>query len=128
MAKSLYRPEFDAQLIQHMSEGKSFMSFGAIAGVSRKTLYCWCEEHPSFGEAKQRGELASLAHWEGIGYAIVTGQVKSHGPAIYIFTMKARFRNYGYKEYLPGDLDIDAEAQDDLSGVSTENLLKFVKK
>ena len=53
--KSLYRPEYCEMLITHMAQGHSFQSFGAIAKVSRRTLFNWIHQHNDFKEAKEIG-------------------------------------------------------------------------
>lgn len=47
-----YKPEFCQLLIEHMSKGLSFETFGAEINVVRSTLYKWCDDFPEFKDAK----------------------------------------------------------------------------
>lgn len=49
---SLYKPEYCQMLIDHMSEGLSFLSFAGVVSVSYDTLYEWEKVHPEFSDAK----------------------------------------------------------------------------
>jgi transposase len=55
-----YKPEFCEMLIDHMSEGYSFESFGAIAQVWDTTLDDWANTIPEFSEAKMIGRRKQL--------------------------------------------------------------------
>lgn len=121
-----YKAEFCEALIAHMSQGRSFLAFGAECSVSRKTLYQWVDVHADFGEAKGIADLKSLAYWEALGLGAITGQVPGFQQATYIFKMKCRFRKYGYNELAP--MDEDDDQKNDLSTVPTEKLLKLIIK
>lgn len=71
-----YDPIFCKRLIDHMKGGNSFESFGAIAGVSRQTLYNWEGVHPDFLDSKKVGLELSLRFFEDLGKAIATGQLR----------------------------------------------------
>ena len=47
-----YKTEYPNLLIEHMESGLSFTTFGAVAEVSRKTLYEWVDKFPEFKKAK----------------------------------------------------------------------------
>lgn len=112
-----YDPTYCAQLVAHMSGGLSFAAFAAKIGVCRDTLYEWASKHRAFSDAKKRGEAASLLWWEQLGQAAALGiQIKSNdgkttidgkkvSPALWIFTMKCRFRAEGWAEDPPPDDD-----------------------
>ncbi len=55
-----YKPEFCQMLIDHMSEGYSFESFGAIAEVWDSTLDDWVNTIPEFADAKQTARKKQL--------------------------------------------------------------------
>lgn len=93
---SKYKPEFDEQLINHMASGYSFESFGSIVKVCKDTLYEWEKTYPSFSYSKKRGTLASLYKWEQIGLDAAKGVYAKFNAASWIFTMKCRFREFGY--------------------------------
>lgn len=72
-------------LIQHMSQGHSFESFGAIIDSSKRVLYTWLETFPEFLQAREIGEQKSLHVMEAVGRAMYLGQltrVKSRKPVI----------------------------------------------
>ncbi len=50
-----YRPEYVEQVQIHMAKGYSFESFASKLDVDKSTLYLWCQAHPEFKEAKDRG-------------------------------------------------------------------------
>lgn len=59
-----YKSEYDQMVVEHMSKGYSFASFGADINQSRETLYDWCDVHPSFKRAKQIGQLKAQKYLE----------------------------------------------------------------
>lgn len=101
-----------------MSQGYSFVSFGAIAKVSEFTLHDWVKRIPEFAEAKGLAETLSLYHWETQGIEGLTA--KGFNATVWIYTMKCRFRKFGYNEDAPSE-------EDDLSKVATDRLLQIVK-
>ncbi|MES3012612.1 MAG: hypothetical protein V4750_02645 [Pseudomonadota bacterium] len=105
---SRYDSAYCAQLEAHMGAGLSFSSFGGKAKVTKETLYQWVSRYPAFADSKRRGELASLYWWESIGQmAMLGGEIKIGGKAydgrkvnaaMWIFTMKCRFRDEGWRD------------------------------
>lgn len=96
-----YRPEFCEELLEHMGKGFSFESFGAVAKVTNKTLHDWAIRYPEFGDAKAHAELLSLWFWEKMGMAGASGKIKGFQTAVWIFSMKCRFRKYGWRDDEP---------------------------
>lgn len=83
---SLYRPEYCEQIVEHMSDGASILSFAAKIGVSRATIDNWAKEHPEFLGALQRGKSACAAWWESVGRNLaITGEGNA---AMVIFGLK----------------------------------------
>jgi len=107
-SKPRYKKEYCQRLIEYMSEGLSFDSFGAEVKVSRVTLYNWVEKYPEFQDAKSEAEMRSLQWWEKVGRSGMLGKIKGFNPAIYIFSMKARFAKYGWRD-IPEDITIIRE-------------------
>jgi transcriptional regulator with XRE-family HTH domain len=106
---SRYDAAYCAQLQAHMAGGLSYESFAGKIGVGINTLYEWEKKHTAFREAKSRGKAASLQFWEQIGLAAVLGiDLPSKGgqtingrkinAAMWIFTMKCRFRDQGWRD------------------------------
>ena len=107
-----YDPAYCAQLVTHMAAGLSFESFAGSIHVGINTLYEWAKRHKAFREAKEQGAAASLLWWERIGKAAVLGidvplagggkvEGKKVSPAMWIFTMKCRFRDHGWRDDVP---------------------------
>ena len=88
---TLYRPEYDELLIQHLNEGLSFESFAAVVDVCKQTIYSWSENFPSFKAAKERGLAKSLLFWEKIGKYGAQGLVPNFNCGSWAFNMKNRF-------------------------------------
>lgn len=88
-----YKPEFCQKLIDHMREGDSFETFGAIVGKSKRTLYNWTEQYAEFQEAKEKGEVLSEHWWwkKGKEYMVTFDKETKFNVAVWIFTMKCRF-------------------------------------
>lgn len=82
-----YKPEFCAMLFDHMKEGYSFETFGAIVGVCRETLYQWAKYNAAFHHAKAKGKLACQLRLENQAKQIAMGDVKGNS-AMHIFRMK----------------------------------------
>jgi hypothetical protein len=89
--RSQYKPELCSLLVEHLSSGLTFESFGAVAGVSKQTLYVYLDKHPAFVEAKELGEMHGRLFWEKLGRAGAAGKVKNFNVSAWIFTMKNRF-------------------------------------
>lgn len=85
-AKTEYKPEYCAQLIEHMKKGFSFASFGSVVSKSEQTLHNWKDAHPEFLEAKNVGLVFSLRLYEEMGQKIALGQIRtivSEEPVMY---------------------------------------------
>jgi len=88
-----YKPEYCDMLVEHMTGGLSFESFGAVADVSEETLHTWKSKHPEFLESYKKGRSHSMKHWEEMGHDMVlAGQGNA---TAWIFNMKNRF---GWKD------------------------------
>lgn len=110
---SKYKEEYCEQLIEHMTQGYSYLSFAGKVRVCFDTLYEWEKVHTAFSEAKKIGWAQSLLFWESMG--VDASIDKSNiNTAIYIFSMKCKFRKQGWND-LP---DLVQEKKPD------ENLLK----
>lgn len=83
-----YRAEYCDLLAEHFAEGYSFESFGGVVGVSKQTLYNWCEAHPEFLDSKKSHETASQLVWEKRLRSLATGG-EGNATAI-IFGLKNR--------------------------------------
>lgn len=102
---SEYKEEYCKMLIDHMSKGYSFMSFGADVSCGRTTLYEWVDKYPEFAAAKKEGEARALKFLESRAVGKIAGQKiagfdpKMSDTAMLIFMMKTRFhKEYGEKK------------------------------
>jgi hypothetical protein len=123
---SKYRKEFPEMLTAHFQKGYSFESFGALVHVDKTTMYDWLKVHPEFKAAKEQGVLKSLLYWEKIGINAVMGQIQGFQPSTYIYTMKCRFRKFGYNEQVPSD-DGDQGVESGIENESTAALIDMFK-
>lgn len=61
-----YDPAYCDQIIAHMQDGASMLSFAAEINVSRATLNVWAEQHPEFLEAVNVAKAKCAAWWEKV--------------------------------------------------------------
>ena len=88
-----YRADFPARALDLMRNGASLCEVAADLGVSFETLNKWRKDdrHAKFGKALDLGVDLAQAWWERLGRAGAAGKVDVQ-PALWIFTMKNRFR------------------------------------
>lgn len=89
-----YKEEFCERLIEHMSRGLSFETFGASIGVSREVAFNWVKVHPDFLNAKKEAFDRCQLFWENIGVEGIWNQPngKILNTGNYVFQMKNRFK------------------------------------
>ncbi len=87
-----YKSEYCEKLIEHMSQGFSFETFGAIVNCHKDTLYQWLKKHEDFADAKKQGVTVCQLFWERIGNNSAQGLIENFSAASYIFNMKNRFK------------------------------------
>jgi hypothetical protein len=111
-----YKPEYCDKLIQHMSTGHSFESFGAVVGCGRRTLFDWAEKHEEFKEAKKQAEEKALKFFEDRLAGKLAGvEVKGFDPkkvdtTLLIFAMKTRFHKI-YGDRLKHEIEDEDELE-----------------
>lgn len=99
---SKYKPEYCKELIDHMSKGYSFETFGPAIGVATGTTYRWLtdqendspetlENKRAFREAKKIAVDRSRLFWERIGIEGAVGDIQGFNVTAWIFNMKNRF-------------------------------------
>ncbi len=87
-----YRGWFCPMLIDHMTLGYSFESFGSRILVGKDTLYQWVKKFPEFADAKKIATSLSRSEWEDMGIKGVVGHYgKEFSAPTWIFNMKNRF-------------------------------------
>jgi|SRR3954464_5532491 hypothetical protein len=119
-----YKPEFCERLITHMSQGLSFESFAGSLSVCKQTVYNWRKLQKDFGIAFGIGIEKSRLFWERKGLEALHD--KSINPAIWIFTMKCRFRDE-WGEKLPEKSDESVSLNDLKILIEHAGLLKAEK-
>jgi len=126
-----YKPEYCEQLIEYMSEGLSFESFGAEVNVNQDTLHEWAKVHKEFSEAKKRAFTMSLQVWEKKGLAglFMGYQGGTFNTTLWIFNMKNRFKWTDRSDLkIESDFSEDQEDHDLLRSVDRSELIKLVRK
>lgn len=105
MKTSYYKSEYCQMLIEHMSQGFSFSTFGAVVNVGRTTLYDWVDEYPEFKEAKEIAFQKAQRFFEQRLMAKVAGMKiknvdqKLIDTSCLIFALKTRFhKDYSEKQ------------------------------
>lgn len=87
-----YKPEYCEMLIEHMSEGYSFKSFGGIVSVVEDTLNEWVKVHKEFSVSKNIGNLKSMVFWEQVGRRGMMNDIPFFNDRIWRLNMINRFR------------------------------------
>jgi len=98
-----YKKEYCKNLIDHMSQGKSFSTFGSTIGFVRSTMYLWAEKFPEFGDAKDQGEQLAQEWFEEKLLLKTTDSTvgKNIDTSCLIFALKTRFhKTYGERQKL----------------------------
>ena len=88
-----YKPEYCSMLIEHMSEGYSFESFGGTIDVSERILYEWEKKYPEFLHSKNIGVQKSMMWWEKIGRKGMMNEIPFFNDRIWRLNMINRFRS-----------------------------------
>lgn len=84
---STYKPEYCQMLIDHMSTGLSFGSFGGEVGTGVGTLDQWAMDYPDFARAKAKGQAIRAKFYEDAARDIMTGKTKG-APQLAMFFLK----------------------------------------
>lgn len=80
-------------LIEHMANGLSFESFGAIVDASKETLYSWAEKHSDFLDAKRLGTQKCRIFYEQAGVDGMKAKIPFFNDRIWRLNMINRFRD-----------------------------------
>jgi len=91
-----YRYDYCQMLVNHRMAGKSFASFGVLAGVGVATLKKWVEENQDFKEAMELAEVASLSYWEDMAHDQSNGDIKGSSTTL-LAMLKNNFGDF-YKD------------------------------
>lgn len=80
-----YKPEYSQKLIDHMKQGNSFESFGAIVHCTEETLNLWTTKHEDFKYAKQLGKRYEMLYWEDLLKKGASGQLPAVRKRVTVF-------------------------------------------
>lgn len=104
MQESKYKPEYCEKLKEHMSKGRSIETFGVTVGVTRATVYNWCEKHEDFAKAKDEAMQLAQEFFESkleIKLNEKDSRSKNIDTTCLIFALKTRFhKTYGEKQQI----------------------------
>jgi len=89
-----YKPEYCEQIVEEFSKGGHVMTFAYRVGVSKQTVYDWCDAHPEFLDAKQRAECAAFEFYNKLSIGLMAGKIKGNATP-WVLQMKNRF---GYRD------------------------------
>lgn len=64
---TLYREEYNDEVISLMGQGYSLTACAGSIGVSRGTIYEWKSVYPEFSDSVAKGEAKRLFFWENLG-------------------------------------------------------------
>ena len=108
-------------LIDHMSTGLSFESFGAKAFCGKQTLYDWVKAHPDFALAKDIAMVLCQEWWEkaGLDGMYRGGRDTPFQSAMWNFNMSARFK-WAYKQ----ENSVTVSRLEDLLSVESTNTIE----
>lgn len=127
-----YKKEFGLKLIEHMSKGLSYESFGPEVGVHRYTLYDWEKKYPEWLQAKREAQDKALKFWESLLTAKAYGAKKEVDITAVIFCLKTRFHHtYGERQKVDLSGEVATKSTTDLSQLSDKELrtvMKILKK
>lgn len=109
-----YKKRYCEDVIEHMKNGASFVSFAASIRVADSQLRVWKKKHKEFQAACQIAEKLSQSWWENFAMQSATGRLhdpahkgkyKKHNPGMIQFIMKQRFfRDFNKMPYIdPGE-------------------------
>lgn len=91
-----FKPEYCQIVIDHMSQGRSVVSFAAEVGVSKRTVYNWAQRIPEFADAIEHAQTLCERWWENKGQDSLDSG-KSFNDRVYQLHMMNRF-NWQLKE------------------------------
>jgi hypothetical protein len=113
-----YKPEYCQMLIDYMSEGYSYESFGAEVDVNRDTLYNWEKLFKDFSDAKSIAKLKQLRHDEKLLKELTKGEHGRSANAIsHIYKMKCSHQGWIEKQVIEQtnkniQINIDSDDKD----------------
>lgn len=111
---SKYDPAYCEQIVEHMADGASVLSFAAEIDVARSTINEWATQHPEFSEALIRGKAKCAAWWERTARGVAsTG------------TGNAPMCIFGLKNMSSEDWRDKTEVAHDVSGALADRLMRY---
>lgn len=102
------------KIIEFAAEGQGPAEWAAQLGVSKKTLYRWCEEFPPFDTAFTRAKTMEQSWWERMARAASFQPSADNNGSLINKQMSARFRDdYTERQELgvSGSLETQSDEQ-----------------
>lgn len=88
---SKFKKKYNQIAYDLLAKGYSKEAVAGQIGVSKQCFYEWVQEHKDFGDAVDRGTMASCFYWEDLGIRGAQGLVKGFNASSWMFNMKNRF-------------------------------------
>lgn len=85
---SKYKKKYCQMLIDHMSNGLSFSSFGCSIDVNRDTLFQWEKDHKEFSDAKSIGREKQEYFYEVTGVQAMRGKIPDFNSTAFVWMTK----------------------------------------
>lgn len=117
-----FKPEYCQDLIDHMSKGLSYTTWGADHNVGTSTIYEWEEKIPEWKEAKEKAFKKCQEFFEKRLVAKISGQdikgfdSRKVDTSCLIFALKTRFyKDYSEKQQIESTTKVEITIDDDES-------------
>lgn len=124
--KSSYKPIYCKKLLDMSREGKSLQQVAAEIGVTPRTMRNWKEKYPEFKEACAEGLVLACAWWENeIQQGMNDKDKPKHWATSIIYTMKCRFKEFGYNERQEQSIEI-TNKHETMSNEDIDRALKAI--
>ena len=120
-SKSKYRPEYCKRIVEIMSDGTAMITACVEFGISKQTLFNWCDAHPEFKAAYALAKQGCEAWWINEGKKATFGGVDGFNSSSYNAHMKNRF---GWRDRVEQKIEVDARVK--LQAISDDDLEKEI--
>ena len=117
-----YQDDYCMELIKHMKDGYSFLTFATVIEVAPISLYRWLKIHEEFADARAIGDAYRLKWLETVGRKLM---VKGGGSApAWIFSMKM-VTDFIEKIEIVDPVDTDDDGMIDVTPKRAERLARI---
>lgn len=123
-----YRPEYCQMLIEHMSRGGSYSSFGSVIKVSSQTLYNWEEAFPAWKDARGMALCEAENFYINLGLDLVRGKFEGGNAAAWKFLTKNLLKWREQFEVRVGPTAGEAAVVDTVRRMSSQQRIETVER